>query len=99
MTVIPNSAGPDDADLFPNAGFSLNAHTRAGVKQVARENKVPCSTAWVSGYFMSPFEKRILVVVGRESYVFEGTEFFYHFFGCRLDTGFKTSASSSKQAN
>jgi hypothetical protein len=79
--------------MFPNSGFTLRAHSTAGTKQLAHEKEAPCTTAWVAGCFLSPFEKRMLVVVGRESYVFEGTEFFYHFYGCRLDAGFKPPAS------
>ena len=44
---------------------------------------------YVCGYFLSPFENRALVVIAEEKFVFEGTELFYNFSGCNLNTGFK----------
>jgi hypothetical protein len=43
---------------------------------------------WVSGFFQSPFEERILVVIGEETWGNEGTEGGFIFSGCSLNTGF-----------
>ena len=44
---------------------------------------------WVSGYFMSPYEKRILVSIGEEKWGFEGTEGHFIFSGCSLTDRYK----------
>jgi len=47
-------------------------------------------TRWVyvCGYFLSPFENRVLVITAEEHWGFEGTELTYRFSGCHLETGF-----------
>ena len=44
---------------------------------------------YVCGYFLSPFENRVLIIVAEESWGFEGTDLYYRFAGCHLGTGFK----------
>ena len=39
---------------------------------------------WIAGYFLSPFEQRILVAIGEEKWGFEGTEGDFLFSGCSL---------------
>lgn len=57
-------------------------------KRITGSDEVLGYRMWIAGYFKSPFEDRILVVIGREQYVFEGTEAFFHFSGCHLNVGF-----------
>ena len=44
---------------------------------------------WITGYFASPFEKRILVGIGEEKWGHEGTEGHIIFSGCSLKSGYK----------
>ncbi len=44
---------------------------------------------WITGYFISPFEERILVGIGEEKWGFEGTEGSIIFSGCSLKGGYK----------
>ena len=89
LDLLPASADTEDRELFPRSGFVLRMDNGTASKVVGRSGKLPMSEAWVSGCFFSPFEQRMLVVVVAESFAFEGTEFFYHFYGCKLDSGFK----------
>lgn len=58
-------------------------------KRITGSNDVQGLSLWIAGYFLSPFEPRVLVVIGRESFVFEGAEPFFIFSGCNLKVGFK----------
>jgi hypothetical protein len=60
-----------------------------GRKQITSDNDVKAHSYWIAGYFKSPFEPRILVVIGEEKFVFEGTEAFFRFSGSHLQAGFK----------
>lgn len=44
---------------------------------------------WISGYFLSPYEKRILVSIGQEKWGFEGTEGSFIFSGSSLVLKYK----------
>ena len=43
---------------------------------------------YVCGYFLSPFENRIMVVTAEEAFGFEGTRLNFRFNGCHLGVGF-----------
>lgn len=59
-------------------------------KRISSKNKSIAFSYWVAGYFKSPFENRILVLVGEEEFGFEGTEGDFLFIGCHTKLGFKT---------
>lgn len=52
-------------------------------------NKTDAFSYWIAGYFKNPYDKQILVAIGQEDFVFEGTEGSFNFSGCSLDSGFK----------
>ena len=55
-------------------------------------NMIPVSRLtldiYISGYFLSPFENRIMVVTTERAWGFEGSRFNYRFNGCHLGVGF-----------
>lgn len=65
--------------------------TRDGTrsKTIFRNGAVDALSVWISGCIMSPFEKRILVLIGEEKFVFEGSMAFFEFSGCDLENGYK----------
>jgi hypothetical protein len=60
-----------------------------GSKRIFRSENVSALSVWIAGYFLSPFEPRILVVVGEEQWEFDGTVVSFLFLGCDLDSGFE----------
>jgi hypothetical protein len=59
-----------------------------GRKRITGGDDVQALSMWIAGCFLSPHEPRMLTVIGRQSYVFEGTGAFFHFSGCHLGVGF-----------
>ena len=43
---------------------------------------------YMCGYFLSPFENRVMAAAAEEAWGFEGTELIYRFAGCHLGVGF-----------
>jgi len=43
---------------------------------------------YICGYFLSPFENRIMAVVAEEAWGYEGTRLNFRFIGCHLGVGF-----------
>lgn len=58
-------------------------------KRITGGDEIRAASLVPLGAFTSPYEPRMLVVIGREAYVFEGTEAFYLFSGAHLTYGFE----------
>ncbi|MBU0935977.1 MAG: hypothetical protein KKI09_06960 [Spirochaetes bacterium] len=87
LVLVPET----EADRFMDEVKSyqvLATSRKKGKKILAISSEVTALRIWISGCFLSPFEDRMLVVVSREQYIFEGSEVFYHFAGCNLKVGF-----------
>ncbi len=83
--------------LNPNPETGMDKVTGYSVEMISREKghktatsrqKLKLMNVWLAGYFSNPFENRIVLVIGEEKYVSEGTEAFYTLSGCKLDSGF-----------
>ena len=61
----------------------------AETKRILHRDDPGAFSYWIAGYFLSPFEPRILVVIGEEKWGFEGTEGDFIFSGCSLTRGFR----------
>lgn len=58
-------------------------------KRIAGGDEIRAASLVPLGAFLSPYEERMLVVIGREAYVFEGTEAFLLFSGAHLSYGYE----------
>lgn len=69
--------------------YTLSMKKEGGkTKKLTRVEDVQCLEVHVCGYFASPFDNKIAVVVAEEQFVFEGREIFYSLTGCDLEKGF-----------
>jgi hypothetical protein len=70
--------------------YTIQVEANNGKKIIGIFCPVNILTRWlyVCGYFLSPFENRILLVIAEEHWGFEGTELTYRFSGCHLGIGF-----------
>jgi hypothetical protein len=46
---------------------------------------------FICGYILTPFENRVLIILAEERFAIEGTDLFYIFLGCDLETGFNSN--------
>lgn len=58
-------------------------------KRIYSKGDTRAYSYWIAGYFLSPFEKRALVIIGEEKRAFEGTHGDFIFSGCSLERGFR----------
>ncbi len=83
------SKNPQDFFLGDIKSLKVNVLKDRNIKKkVYSKENLRAFSYWSAGYFKSPFEERILIVVGEEIYGFEGTEGKFIFIGCDLKRGF-----------
>lgn len=82
----------DEFGLFDNVVSKYSVLVTADDKKKIIGNFNPVSPVtgfvYLCGYFLSPFENRVLVVIAEEHWGSEGTELTYRFSGCNLEVGF-----------
>lgn len=84
-------ASPENQKFWDRLGtyrVDVTAEGR-GSKRIAARDDVEGLSMWVIGAFRSPFEPRILVVIGHEVMGFEGTEARYLLSGAHLQVGYE----------
>ena len=76
-------------DLIAEYTVTLQS-SRRGSKRVTREDEIFAVAAWAEGYIESPYEKRIILLIGEKRMGFEMTPMLeYRFFGSHLGVGFE----------
>ena len=81
--------GTDSIGL-KNINYKITAKTNnSKTKIITNRTNITADNVYICGYFQSPFENRIALIIAEEKYVFEGNELFYDFIGCLTNVGFK----------
>jgi hypothetical protein len=85
---LPDRMKVPGDDNNPPSSFILTSRNR-GTKVVAVNNRADAQDARLLGYLASPFEPRIMVLVGRITRAFEGNEERLDLHGAHLTVGFR----------
>jgi hypothetical protein len=83
---IENEIKPEFWDTILRYEVIANRNGKSKIIKTVLE--VSALSIYICGYFKSPFENRILVVIAEEQWGFEGKELSYNFSGCHLEIGF-----------
>ena len=82
----------DEYGMFERVVSRYSVLVTADNRRKIISNTIPVSRltpdVHISGYFLSPFENRIMVVTTEMAWGFEGIRFNYRFNGCHLGVGF-----------
>lgn len=77
-------------DMLKLIDYRIFAHKSNNRSKVILEKTgVVVENVYACGYYLSPYEERAVVVIGEESYVFEGNGINYEMVGCSLTAGFR----------
>ena len=82
----------DEYGMFERVVSRYSVLVTADNRRKVVASLIPVSSVtgytYICGYFLSPFENRIMVVTAEEAWGFEGTRLNFRFNGCHLGVGF-----------